>query len=91
MIVEDFGPYAAKILRDHGNRSGARVLQALVPPVLAQLVVMEPAKHVRVVIEPVGRAFHLVKVMAVIASGCLLLGPLTHDVQFFPAQLNDPG
>ena len=61
------------------------------PPVVAELIVVEPAKQVRVVIQTVGRPFHLVKVMAVIASRCFLLGSLAHDVQFFPAQLNDPG
>jgi hypothetical protein len=40
-------------------------------------------------VQPVGGALHLVKVLAVLAGGRLLLGPLTHDAQLFPAQLGD--
>jgi hypothetical protein len=40
-------------------------------------------------VEPVRGAFHLLKVMAVIAGGRLFLGPFTHDVQFFAAELHD--
>jgi hypothetical protein len=40
-------------------------------------------------VQPVGGALHLVKVMAVLAGGRLLLVPLTHHAQLFPAQLDD--
>jgi hypothetical protein len=57
----------------------------------AKLVVVQPARQVRVVIEPVGGSFHLVKVMAMLARRCFLLGSLAHDVQFFPVQFRDLG
>jgi hypothetical protein len=45
-----------------GYRSGtARVLRALVTPVLAEFAVVESAQHMRVVIQPVGGALHLLK------------------------------
>jgi hypothetical protein len=40
-------------------------------------------------VQPVGGALHLVKVMAVLAGGRLLLAPLTHYAELFPAQLGD--
>jgi len=40
-----------------------------VPLVLAQLLVVQPAELVRVMVKPVGGALHLVEVMAVIAGG----------------------
>jgi hypothetical protein len=61
------------------------------PPVLAELVVVQPTEQVRVMVQPVGCAAHLVEVLAVVSSGSLLLGPLTHNVQLFLAQLHDFG
>jgi hypothetical protein len=66
-----------------------RVACALVPPVLAQFLVMQPAELMGVVVKPVCGAFHLVEVMAVIPGDRLLLAPFAHDVQFFVAELND--
>jgi hypothetical protein len=59
------------------------------PPVLAQFLVMQPAELMRVVVEPVCGALHLVEVMAVVASGRLFLAPFPDDVQFFVAELHD--
>jgi hypothetical protein len=56
-----------------------------VPPVLAEFGVVQPAELVGVVVQPVGGALHLVKVIAVLAGGRLLLAPLTHNAQLFPA------
>jgi len=74
-------------------RSGTagRVVPALVPPVLAKLVVVEPAQLVRVMIQPVGGSLHLVEVLPVIAGRRLLLASLAHDMQLFLAQLHDLG
>src|SRR5260370_16551518 len=76
-----------------GVRSGlaSGVVPARVRPCLAELVVVEPAEQVRVMVEAVGSAPHLAEVMAVIAGRCFLLGPLTHDIQLLPAQLHDLG
>jgi hypothetical protein len=71
-------------------RSGS-VGEALVTPVLAEFVVVEPAEHVRVVVQPVGRVAHLLEIMTVITGGRLFFGPLAHDMQFLPAQLHDLG
>jgi hypothetical protein len=60
-----------------------------VPPVLAEFGVVQPAELVGVMVQPVGGALHIVKVMAVLAGGRLLLAPLTHNAQLFPAQLDD--
>ena len=75
-----------------GTRAGAvsvwrlpPVACALVPPLLAEFLVMQPTELVRVMVEPVRRALHLIEVMAVIAGDRLLLGPFPHDVQFFVA------
>jgi hypothetical protein len=57
--------------------------------VLAQFLVVQPAKLVRVVVEPVGGALHLVEVVAVVAGGGLILGSLAHDVQLLVAELHD--
>jgi hypothetical protein len=59
------------------------------PPVLAQFLVMQPAELMRVVVEPVRGALHLVEVMTVVASGRLFLAPFPDDVQFFVAELHD--
>jgi len=40
-------------------------------------------------VQSIGSALHLMKVMAVIAGSCFLLGSLAHNVQLFPAQLHD--
>ena len=56
------------------------------PPVLAEFGVVQPAELVGVMVEPVGGALHLVKVMTVLAGGRFLLAPLTHNAQLFPAQ-----
>jgi hypothetical protein len=60
-----------------------------VPPVLAEFGVVQPAELVGVMVEPVGGALHLVKVMTVLAGGRFLLAPLTHNAQLFAAQLDD--
>ena len=59
------------------------------PPVLAEFGIVQPAELVGVMVQPVGGALHLVKVMAVLAGGRLLLAPLTHQAELFPAQLDD--
>jgi hypothetical protein len=79
-------------MADVGSLDGhLPVLPALMPPVLAELAVMQPAKHVRVVVKPVGGAFHLIEVMAMVACGCSLLSSLAYYVQLFMAQLGDLG
>jgi hypothetical protein len=75
--------------RDSGTVG--RVAPALVPPVLAELVVVQPAQQVRVMIQPVGGSLHLVEVLPVIAGRRFLLASLTHDMQLFLAQLHDLG
>jgi hypothetical protein len=67
-------------------RSGTAVwiLHALVTPVLPELAVMEPAQQMCVVIQPIGGAQHLVKVMAVILRRSFLLRPLADNAQLFP-------
>src|ERR1039458_382551 len=71
-----------------GSSGGRRrVLPALVPPAAPELVVVQFAQLVRVVVEPVSGVLHIVEVMAVLASGCLLLTALAHDRQLLPAQL----
>jgi hypothetical protein len=60
-----------------------------VPPVLAEFGVVQPAELVGVMVQAVGGALHLVKVIAVLAGGRLLLAPLTNNAQLFPAQLGD--
>jgi hypothetical protein len=60
-----------------------------VSPVLAEFGVVQAAELVSVVVQLVGGALHLVKVVAVLAGGRLLLPPLTHYAQLFPAQLDD--
>jgi hypothetical protein len=59
------------------------------PPVLAEFGIVQPAELVGVMVQPVGGALHVVKVMAVLASGRLLLVPLTQYAQLFAAQLDD--
>ena len=54
-------------------------------PAPAELIVVQPPQQVRVMIEPVGRAFHLMEVMAMLARRCLLLRALAHDAQFLAA------
>jgi hypothetical protein len=50
-------------------RSSASVARAFVPPVVAEFLVVQPAELMRVMVESVGGALHLVEVMAVIAGG----------------------
>lgn len=45
----------------------------------------------RVMVQPVSRGAHLAKIVAVITGGRFLFGPLTHNMQFLPAQLGDLG
>jgi hypothetical protein len=68
----------------------ARLLRTPVPG-RDEFVVVEPAEHVRVVVQPVGRVAHLLEIITVITGGRLLFGPLAHDMQFLPAQLHDLG
>jgi hypothetical protein len=48
-----------------------------VTPVLAELVVMQAAQHVRIVVESVSGLAHIVEVLAVIAGRCPLLAATT--------------
>jgi len=59
-------------------------------PVLTELVVMQSAQLMRIVIEPVSGTAHLIKVVTVIAGRCALLGPLADDVQLLAAELGHP-
>jgi hypothetical protein len=52
--------------------------------VLPEFAVMEPAQQMCVVIQPIGGAQHLVKVMAVIPRRSFLLRPLADNAQLFP-------
>jgi hypothetical protein len=74
-------------------QSGAarHILPALATPVRAEFAVMKPAQQMRVMVQFVGGAQHLVKVTAVIARRSFLLRPLTDNVQLLPAQLDDFG
>jgi hypothetical protein len=77
---------AAGAVRRAPERSAAAgVLLALVPPSVPELIVMQPSQQVRVMIQPVRGPRHLVIVLAMVARGCFLLGPLAHDAQLFPA------
>jgi glucose-6-phosphate 1-dehydrogenase len=78
-------PYGWYLPLDRGLGRSAGVLPALVPPPLAELVVMQPPQQVRVMIQPIRGLRHLVIVLAVVARGRLLLCPLAHDAQLFPA------
>jgi hypothetical protein len=59
--------------------------------VLAELIVMQSAQLVGVVIQPVGSVLHLVEVVAVLTRGRLLLAALADYPEFLSAQLGDLG
>jgi hypothetical protein len=55
-------------------------------PVFAEFVVMQTAQQVRIVVQPIGGIAHLIKIVAVIARGCPLLGPFADDAQLLTAE-----
>jgi hypothetical protein len=58
--------------------------------VLAELVVMQAAQQVRMVVELVSGTEQLVKVVAMIAGRCPFISPFTDDAQLLLAEFGHP-
>jgi hypothetical protein len=52
---------------------------------------MQATQQVRIVVELVSGAAHLIEVMAVITGGCPLLRPFADDAQLLVAEFGHPG